>query len=59
MSALTEFEPFVDTTIRTFFSRLDEFVVQKKVCDIALWLQYCESLMRFQRSHPLRLSRRI
>lgn len=42
MSALTEFEPFVDTTIHTLFKRLDEFAAQRKVCDIALWLQYCE-----------------
>lgn len=41
MSTLTEFEPFVDTTIHTLFKRLDEFVAQKKECDIALWLQYC------------------
>lgn len=41
MSTLTEFEPFVDNTIHTLFRRLDEFVVQGKVCDIAVWLQYC------------------
>jgi hypothetical protein len=41
MSTLTEFEPFVDTIIHTLFTRLDEFVDQKKVCDIAAWLQYC------------------
>ncbi|KAJ5240002.1 Cytochrome P450 [Penicillium chermesinum] len=35
MSTLTEFEPFVDSTIHTFFRRLDEFVTQNKVCDIA------------------------
>ncbi|KAJ6166878.1 Cytochrome P450 [Penicillium chermesinum] len=40
MSTLTEFEPFVDSTIHTFFRRLDEFVTQNKVCDIAVWLQY-------------------
>lgn len=41
MSTLTEFEPFVDKTIHTFFKRLDEFVDDHKVCDIATWLQYC------------------
>ncbi|CAL5867508.1 uncharacterized protein PFLUO_LOCUS1727 [Penicillium psychrofluorescens] len=40
MSTLTEFEPFVDKTIHTFFAQLDEFVARKKVCDIASWLQY-------------------
>ncbi|KAJ5692861.1 Cytochrome P450 [Penicillium macrosclerotiorum] len=40
MSTLTEFEPFVDTTIHTLFRKLDEFVAEKKVCDIATWLQY-------------------
>lgn len=41
MSNLTEFEPFVDSTIRTLFARLDEFVERGKVCDIATWMQYC------------------
>ncbi|KAJ5375210.1 hypothetical protein N7517_007216 [Penicillium concentricum] len=40
MSTLTEFEPFVDKTIHTLFGRLDEFVAEAKVCDIAAWLQY-------------------
>ncbi|KAJ5988940.1 hypothetical protein N7481_004150 [Penicillium waksmanii] len=40
MSTLTEFEPFVDKTIHAFFKRLDEFVDDHKVCDIATWLQY-------------------
>ncbi|KAJ5643641.1 Cytochrome P450 [Penicillium longicatenatum] len=40
MSALTEFEPFVDKTIQTFFAKLDEFVAQNQICDIASWLQY-------------------
>ncbi|KAJ5793682.1 Cytochrome P450 [Penicillium paradoxum] len=40
MSTLIEFEPFVDRTIQTFFEKLDTFVVTKKVCDIATWLQY-------------------
>ncbi|KAJ5174626.1 Cytochrome P450 [Penicillium canariense] len=40
MSTLTEFEPFVDDTIYTFFQKLDEFIAGNKVCDIALWLQY-------------------
>ncbi|OQE43521.1 hypothetical protein PENCOP_c003G04112 [Penicillium coprophilum] len=40
MSTLTEFEPFVDKTIHTLFGRLDEFVAEAKVCDIATWLQY-------------------
>lgn len=46
MSTLTEFEPFVDSTIHTFFGKLDEFAEKKERCDIAKWLQYCEfSLM--------------
>ncbi|KAJ5648011.1 Cytochrome P450 [Penicillium lividum] len=40
MSTLTEFEPFVDKTIQTFFAKLDRFVDQRQVCDIASWLQY-------------------
>ncbi|ODM20225.1 hypothetical protein SI65_03278 [Aspergillus cristatus] len=40
MSTLTEFEPFVDTTIRNLFKRLDEFVENEKGCDIAIWMQY-------------------
>ncbi|CAI7599805.1 unnamed protein product [Penicillium manginii] len=40
MSTLTEFEPFVDQTIHTFFKRMDEFANDHKVCDIATWLQY-------------------
>ncbi|GES61892.1 cytochrome P450 [Aspergillus terreus] len=40
MSTLTEFEPFVDSTIRSLFVKLDEFVASRKVCDIAIWLQY-------------------
>ncbi|OQE00243.1 hypothetical protein PENVUL_c055G03586 [Penicillium vulpinum] len=40
MSTLTEFEPFVDKTIHTLFGKLDEFVTEAKVCDIAAWLQY-------------------
>lgn len=43
MSALTEFEQFVDTTIHTLFRRLDGFAARRELCDIALWLQYCES----------------
>lgn len=42
MSTLTEFEPFVDKTIYTFFEKLDGYVAETKVCDIAAWLQYCE-----------------
>lgn len=42
MSTLTEFEPFVDSTIRSLFVKLDEFVASRKACDIAIWLQYCE-----------------
>lgn len=41
MSTLTEFEPFVDSTIRALFVRLDEFVAGRRVCDIAVWMQYC------------------
>ncbi|KAJ5916591.1 Cytochrome P450 [Penicillium tannophilum] len=40
MSTLTEFEPFVDKTIQTFFAKLDGFVAQNNICDIASWLQY-------------------
>ncbi|KAL1857884.1 hypothetical protein Plec18170_003108 [Paecilomyces lecythidis] len=40
MSTLTEFEPFVDSTIHTFFGKLDEFAQKKERCDIAKWLQY-------------------
>lgn len=42
MSTLTEFEPFVDNTIRSLFGRFDKFVERGEVCDIATWLQYCE-----------------
>jgi hypothetical protein len=42
MSTLTEFEPYVDKTIHTFFGKLDEFVAEAKVFDIAIWLQYCK-----------------
>ena len=41
MSTLTEFEPFVDSTIRSLFARFDEFAEREDVCDIATWLQYC------------------
>ncbi|KAJ6057061.1 uncharacterized protein N7446_007961, partial [Penicillium canescens] len=40
MSTLTEFEPFVDKTISTFFRKLDGFVESGRVCDIAAWLQF-------------------
>ncbi|GAD96765.1 predicted protein [Paecilomyces variotii No. 5] len=40
MSTLTEFEPFVDSTIHTFFRRLNGFAEKKEQCDIAKWLQY-------------------
>ncbi|KAL4897271.1 cytochrome P450 [Aspergillus ambiguus] len=40
MSTLTEFEPFVDSTIQSLFVQLDRFVSERKVCDIAIWLQY-------------------
>ncbi|KAJ5590692.1 hypothetical protein N7450_004664 [Penicillium hetheringtonii] len=40
MSTLTEFEPFVDKTIHTFFKRMDDFVENRETCDIATWLQY-------------------
>ena len=43
MSTLTEFEPFVDSTIRSMFIQLDGFVTQCKDCDIARWLQYCKT----------------
>ncbi|CAP98183.1 Pc22g08950 [Penicillium rubens Wisconsin 54-1255] len=47
MSTLTEFEPFVDRTIHTLFGKLDEFVAEAKVCDIAAWLQYCNKPLGF------------
>lgn len=47
MSTLTEFEPFVDKTINTMFSRLDDFVEQGRACDIATWLQYCMCVVAF------------
>ncbi|GKZ29260.1 hypothetical protein AbraIFM66950_004066 [Aspergillus brasiliensis] len=40
MSTVAEFEPFVDSTIRTFFARLDEFSERGSVFDISTWLQY-------------------
>lgn len=42
MTRLTEFEPFVDKSIRTLFDRLDGFVERGELCDIATWLQYCK-----------------
>lgn len=42
MSTLTEFEPFVDKTIRSLFHQLDGFVERREVFDIATWMQYCE-----------------
>jgi hypothetical protein len=47
MSTLTEFEPFVDKTIHTLFEKLDGFVGESKICDIAAWLQYCKHRIRF------------
>lgn len=41
MSTLTEFEPFVDSTIHNMFTQLNGFVAKGKDCDIARWLQYC------------------
>lgn len=52
MSTLTEFEPFVDTTIHKLFRQLDEFVAQGKVCDIAAWLQYCMLSHSYRRHLP-------
>ncbi|PYH32924.1 cytochrome P450 [Aspergillus neoniger CBS 115656] len=40
MSTVAEFEPFVDSTIRTFFARLDGFAAKRSVFDISTWLQY-------------------
>ncbi|KAE9363577.1 cytochrome P450 [Stipitochalara longipes BDJ] len=41
MTTLTEFEPFVDRTIRALVSQLDErFARPGSPCDIATWLQY-------------------
>lgn len=42
MSTLTEFEPFVDSTIHSLFKQLDGFAENGKGCDIASWLQYCK-----------------
>jgi hypothetical protein len=47
MSTLTEFEPFVDRCIIKFVKRLsEEFVVEKKACNMADWLQFCEFGLR-------------
>lgn len=43
MSTVAEFEPFVDSTIRTFFARLDGFAAKGNVFDISTWLQYCKA----------------
>ncbi|PWY80340.1 cytochrome P450 [Aspergillus sclerotioniger CBS 115572] len=40
MSTVAEFEPFVDSTILTLFTRLDEFSEKNRAFDIAVWLQY-------------------
>ncbi|RAK84382.1 cytochrome P450 [Aspergillus costaricaensis CBS 115574] len=40
MSTVAEFEPFVDSTIRTFFARLDGFAANRSMFDISTWLQY-------------------
>ncbi|RAK98280.1 cytochrome P450 [Aspergillus ibericus CBS 121593] len=40
MSTVAEFEPFVDSTTRTLFGRLDEFAEKNEAFDIAIWLQY-------------------
>ena len=46
MTTLTDFEPFVDDTIRKMMRRLEEEFCnpagRPKPCDMASWLQYCE-----------------
>jgi len=42
MSLLTEFEPFVDSTISVMIEKLEDFVKQDKVCDMTAWLQHCK-----------------
>lgn len=44
MSTLTEFEPFVDSTIEKLLEKLDEFADAGRELDLATWLQYCEWL---------------
>ena len=39
MSALVEFEPFVDTTTHLFMRRLDEFVSSGAPSNFGVWLQ--------------------
>lgn len=43
MSTLTEFEPFVDSTIHSMFTQLNRFAAKGNDCDIAMWLQYCKT----------------
>lgn len=47
MTTLTDFEPFVDDTIRTMLHRLEEEFCKPDMnaepCDMASWLQYCKS----------------
>ncbi|KXH47883.1 hypothetical protein CNYM01_01401 [Colletotrichum nymphaeae SA-01] len=40
MSTLTEFEPFVDSTIDKLLEKLDEFADAGRELDLATWLQY-------------------
>ncbi|KAG7057536.1 cytochrome P450 [Colletotrichum scovillei] len=40
MSTLTEFEPFVDSTIEKLLEKLDEFADAGRELDLATWLQY-------------------
>ena len=43
MTTVTEFEPFVDQTIHTLVSQLDErFDTPGLPCNIATWFQYCK-----------------
>ncbi|OTA63622.1 cytochrome P450 [Hypoxylon sp. EC38] len=40
MTTLSEFEVFVDKTIRTMIDKLSEYAADGRVCDMAAWLQY-------------------
>lgn len=41
MTALVQYEPFVDTTSQLFCRRLaEEYVKGRKMCDLGQWLQY-------------------
>lgn len=42
-SLAAQFEPFVDKSMRLFYTRLDElFISTGNACDYHNWVQYCE-----------------